>query len=407
MSELRAPLEDVLRDPLDAEREARLTRRIEATRRHRAVVPPRRLRSGYIAAAAVVIISLGALLSLSLGRGDQPDDLLGPLRLAGSSARPGTLESPADQGREVTLTDGSRLSLEPGAQVTFERNTGQDVELVLNAGAVTISVRPDGPRRWTVDTELIQVEVVGTRFRLDRSVDTVELEVEEGRVRISGPAAPSAGPVVFGPGGAHVFRRSRSSEMTAETDATQNREEPPAKATIPVPPQESARRATRPAAPHREAWRVLVSERRHAEAFESLGAREHARRTASATTVDELLALADVARLGGHSAQAVAPLDRIVSEHPRDRRAVLAAFTLGRLHTDRLGSPARGAESFRRVLALGAPAALRESAHARIVEASARAGDQAGARRAARDYLERYPDGRWADDVRTWSGLLE
>ena len=47
-------------------------------------------------------------------------------------------------------------------------------------------------------------------------------------------------------------------------------------------------------------------------------------------TVKELLVAADVARLSEHPAEAVAYLQRIVREHPRDERAHQAAFTLGR-----------------------------------------------------------------------------
>jgi transmembrane sensor len=263
----------------------------------------------------------------------------------------------------------------------------------LRGGGVTVHVVPGGPRRWSVDAGLVRVEVVGTRFRLERGDEEVLVEVERGRVQVAGPAL-GAGRVELGPGESRRFRRP-----VAEA-ASPHGGEP--RAAVEAPPAGPQTATTR-----REAWRALAAERRFAEAFDALSEQGHAQRTATATSVDELLTLADVARLGGHPRQAVAPLSRILDEHSGDRRAAVAAFTLGRLHTDELGEPGRGAEAFRRVIALGPPSALRESAHARLVEACARAGDQVGARRAAADYLERYPAGRWADDVRAWSASTE
>ena len=46
--------------------------------------------------------------------------------------------------------------------------------------------------------------------------------------------------------------------------------------------------------------------------------------------VQELLVAADVSRLCDHPAEAVPYLQRILRQHPRDERAPMAAFTLGR-----------------------------------------------------------------------------
>jgi transmembrane sensor len=149
-------------------------------------------------------------------------------------------------------------------------------------------------------------------------------------------------------------------------------------------------------------WRSLAQQGNNADAYASLGSAGIAS-AAQGASVDDLLALADVARLSGHPADAVAPLSRVVAEHASDPRTPLAAFTLGRLELDALGRPAQAATAFAQAIALGLPQTLQQDAYARLVQARARAGDMDGARAAARDYEQRFPKGDRLDDVRRWT----
>jgi transmembrane sensor len=126
------------------------------------------------------------------------------------------------------------------------------------------------------------------------------------------------------------------------------------------------------------------------------------RRESARLGVNDLLALADVARLSGHPAEAVVPLRRIVEDFAADPQAPLAAFALGRLELDSLGHPQAAATAFRKALTLGIPRSLREDVHARLVEAYARSGDSPNAQRAADAYLQEFPNGRHAHAVRGW-----
>ena len=101
-------------------------------------------------------------------------------------------------------------------------------------------------------------------------------------------------------------------------------------------------------------------------------ARRGIRREARRLGVADLFALADVARLSGHPADAVAPLERIVTTSRRIAQAPLAAFALGRLELDDLGRPQAAAAAFSRALELGAPESLRDNVRARLEEAHAR-----------------------------------
>jgi transmembrane sensor len=118
--------------------------------------------------------------------------------------------------------------------------------------------------------------------------------------------------------------------------------------------------------------------------------------------VGDLLALADVARLSGHPAEAVMPLERVLAEFPGDPQAPLAAYTLGRLHLDSLGRPHAAISALERALALGVPHGLREDVRARLVEAYARSGDSVGVERAAQAYAKEFPNGRYTSAVSRW-----
>ncbi|RMH43648.1 MAG: hypothetical protein D6689_04690 [Deltaproteobacteria bacterium] len=120
--------------------------------------------------------------------------------------------------------------------------------------------------------------------------------------------------------------------------------------------------------------------------------------------VADLLREADRARAGRRSRAAVDPLAAVVRDYPRDPRAPLAAFTLGRVWLDELGDPREAAHAFARARALAPDGPLAEDALAREAEAWARAGEAARARDRARDYLRRYPNGHRVREMRRIAG---
>jgi transmembrane sensor len=124
------------------------------------------------------------------------------------------------------------------------------------------------------------------------------------------------------------------------------------------------------------------------EAFTELGTEGMARERAVAN-IEDLFALADVARLSGHPREAVSPLSEIVRRG--GSQASIAALTLGRVRIDQLGEPDLAAQDFERAVELGLDGPLREGALARRVEALARAGQNDRATDAARAFASRYP----------------
>ncbi|MEM6991565.1 MAG: hypothetical protein AAF721_13755 [Myxococcota bacterium] len=118
---------------------------------------------------------------------------------------------------------------------------------------------------------------------------------------------------------------------------------------------------------------------------------------------EELMLAADVARRAGHTPAALPYLRRVLQHHPRDSRASLAAFTSGRIELAR-GKHRAAAASFAKVRGLGGTS-LAEHALAREVEAWIGAKQLAKARRRAKEYLRRYPDGARVEQVRPLTGV--
>jgi transmembrane sensor len=148
-------------------------------------------------------------------------------------------------------------------------------------------------------------------------------------------------------------------------------------------------------------WRELAARGDNGQAYSALG-REGIAAEAKAASIEDLFALADVARLSGHPAEAVGPLRRIVDDHGGDPRAALAALTLGRIELKSLGRPVEASAAVRRAFALGVPRGLAEDAYALLVEAAARSGDRAGARAAYEQYATQFPHGSRLTELRSW-----
>jgi transmembrane sensor len=268
---------------------------------------------------------------------------------------------------------------------------------VLARGSAVFEVRPGGPRRWTIECGLATVDVVGTRFSCVRQAGRLRVNVDRGTVLVRGERVPDRVRRLGAGEGIDIV--DGLAEGAPATPAPR-----PAGAVPPTPVPEAAEaRDARAAAAGRgtAGWRDLARDGRHREAFRALGA-DGVRRETRRLGVRDLLALADVARLSGHPADAVAPLERILAELAGDPQAPLAAFTLGRLELDALSRPSDARAAFERALALGVPAGLREDARARLVEACARAGDRAAAVAAASAYAREFPGGRYARAIEGW-----
>jgi len=238
----------------------------------------------------------------------------------------------------LKFRDGTQVRLhDADAEVLIASAQPGESRVLLRRGGARFEVTPNPSRRFVVDVGLVTVEVLGTEFDLVRDEDRVHVEVVRGTVAVSWPGERR----VLSEGERGVFP-----PLAAEQP--------------PVPP---------PAEPQDSQPRTKPSK----------------------LDVEAMLSAADAARRAGRPERALTILRRVLKEYPRDSRAPLAAFTMGRIELDRRQYKA-AARQFARVGRMGSHS-LAEHALAREIEAWDAAGKASKARGLAQEYLRKHPKG--------------
>lgn len=335
-----------------------------------------------------LVVALGActlLLGFVLGR-------LGEKTVA--AARIAAPDQPI--ANLLQLPDGSTVTARsPDAHVETISVSPEAVVLRLETGAARFSVTPNPKRPFRVVARDVTVTVLGTIFSVSLEPSGVRVGVERGRVRVDSPHESR----LLDVGDARSFASGAARAAVpagAEPEAVGDAQPI---AVDPLPPVEEVPARPTAALP---SWRALAKEQNYSAAFARLNAEGP---NAVRDTPDDLLLAADVARLGGRPDRAVAPLQRVISDHPFDPRAPLAAFTLGRTLLEQLGRPRDAAQAFATARRLDRGGALTQDALAREVEGWAGAGDDERAHARALEYVKLYPHGRRISAVRRLGGL--
>ena len=307
--------------------------------------------AGAVAGMAAVAIVAVVRVRGTHGGGEAP--------VASSSAWEGAQLETAADALAVTLVDGSSLKVEPRSRVEVRDRTASALKLVLARGRIACDVTHREGRSFVVAAGGVEVRVVGTRFTVAneeaQAGRRVEVRVERGTVEVRG----SDGEV------ARVEAGHSWSQVT--------KTEPLAGPTADVEPEPEAEPAET-AAP---------------------AAKRHAARSAHPAVADAR-ALFEQARgewRAGHIDEAARTYQALLAGHPRDPRAGLAAFELGRLRMDRLNDLPGAVQALEQAVALAPGAELREDALARLVAAAAAAHDGPRCARARTRYLTDYPSG--------------
>jgi transmembrane sensor len=385
----------LLEDEGPAKSRARMWREVRA-RVHR---PERRrgprLLLGGVALAGALAAWVFVFLSL---RSPAPmADRAAPTALLVADGRPLAALETDTKPLTVRLADASEIRLSAGSRLLPLSSSGSRFELLLARGSAEFSVTPGGPRRWLVEAGAARVEVVGTVFRVARAATSVRVSVSRGSVLVRGenvpgwvqrlnagehltvagkerasatPRAPAEATATSTTQGSTTARAADSAQNAAqvppETEKTREQER--------APPRDALRSA-RNRAPSAVASALPTRELTPAERYAALGPNGVAKATLSATSIEQLLELADIARLSGHPQDAVAPLERALDAFRSSRQAALAAFTLGRVLLDQLHASEQAAEAFERALVLGLPRGLRADCYRRLAEAYERSSN--------------------------------
>lgn len=370
---LPQPLSEQLRPALD---EAGVARVWRAVRSHGEAETRTRVRTRAVWAGAFALLSVAVLLVVVRSTGGERE-VPGALRTAADRA-PLTAVLRASVA-PVALDDGSQMIIGAGSEMEILANDGGRFVTVLRRGSCHFAVKPGGPRRWTIETDLATVEVVGTVFTVRRSRDGLDVSVDRGVVLVHGERVPGR------------VARVRAGERFVLADP----------ASAPAARAPSGAAATQPAVlptgieDAQEAPRRAVAEaprgnaRRDAPVAENTG-----------DVDDAKFAAADAARAAGRFDDAARLFAEVMHESPNEPRGALAAFSLAKLELDQLGRPDRAADTFAWVVERGAPRGLVEDAQARRIEALGRAGRAEDAAAEARAYELRWPQGRRLTEVR-------
>ncbi|HEX2874090.1 MAG TPA: FecR family protein [Polyangiaceae bacterium] len=352
-----------LRDDLEESQVKEMWQRID----HAPARPRRPWLVAWVAAAmAVLLLTFGVLRSSR-----EPETR--QLALL-SGATPGVLS--ADAGPvETRFDDGSAVSLAALTRLEVLRNDARSFVTALRRGGATFDVKPGGPRHWIIEAGELSVEVVGTRFRVERQGELTRVSVEHGIVVVRGERVPS-GSVRLTAGTS--FELPVASTVAADEGSSARAEAAPTVPNVAPSASDSPRAA---AAPPSSA---------------SSGAEPPPR-----DEVERALLAADSARRQGDNAAAIGYFNAAWQQAAAgDARRGLAALSLARLLMG--GQPAKAAQILRSSLS-DMPQALLEDASVRLVEAESRSGNPEAAARAADEYSRRFPAGRRAEEVRRWS----
>ncbi len=360
-----------VRDVWSEEKTSALSARVVRLRRRRS------LTRGSLLLGAVACGALASLLwSRDAGSATPlPRASEAPVVAAVAPATPNTPNTPSTpitpkQQAAILLRDGSRAEpTSAESRFTVSRDQPEQVTVVLERGGARFAVARRAERRFEVEAGPALVRVKGTTFSVTRSDASTRVVVEDGRVE--------------------VFWGGEKTELLAGDTGV-------------FPPPEPALEAQAHEVPAAvvPGWRDLAKRGEYRRAFAAM---QKARARVPDAPEDHMLA-ADVARLSGHSAQAVSHLRAVSERFADDPRAPVAAFTLGRVLQD-LERPREAAQAFRRARTLWPRGPLALDAWAGEAEALREAGDRPAAQELATRYIERHPFGRHARAMRGLAGL--
>jgi transmembrane sensor len=340
----------------------------------------RRRRTVRAAAMSAAILSVVCVLFVTLRSHRTP-------AMATSSAPPRDRSAQVAAENTMHLNDGSEIRVEPStSEVRVVEQSASVVRVDVVRGASRYAVVPNPARTFEVHSGSVVVTVVGTEFIVEQRGEVTWVEVLRGKVRVAWGDERA----LLAAGESGTFPR----------DSAPPPENAPSAADEPVPPSDEIDRPLSRGPHATQVYRSRVARRDYGGAYAVLSRNP----SLAGDTVEELLVAADVARLSNHPSEAVPYLQRIIREHPRDERAPLAAFTLGRT-LGGLGRTEEAMNMFGRMHGTWPKSPLAEDALVRQAEAASKLGDGSAARRIAEQYDRDYPNGRRRSEVRRYARL--
>lgn len=295
----------------------------------------------------------------------------------------------AEEAVNVTLGDGTRLDLDVHTTLATLPSEPNRFDLELRRGRASFDVAHNPQRQFRVHAGSVTVVVLGTRFSVTRTDGVVQVNVERGKVAVEregqvtqltpgqswqGQEAAIVPPVSTAAPAASALGADGSSVEGPSAEAPSV--EAPSVGSNEAPPES--------AASHQSSGASLKPNGAGAAASESeLGA----------SPAKELFDASREARRVGNSRQAAQLLQQLVGQYPKDPRAGLAAFELGRIRADVLGDTSGAIQAFEQALRLSPNGGFRQDALARLAQAYDRVGRSKDCQATRKRYLAAYGQG--------------
>ncbi len=357
---------------------------------------------GFALACALLVLGVGGALALSQVQRFEATTARGAV------AEGDWLSSSAEHSLDVTFANRGRMKLAALSRARLSRLSPERVELALEDGVIDVDVKPKSGTAWSIAAGPYRVEVLGTAFQTRWRVEAKQLEVRvtRGLVRVVGGSLEEQG-----------IRLQAGDRL--ELDASNGRAVLSGKEAMAAPtPSEPAASAS--AAPHAAAepapsgvtaalpapaltglveFRELIQRARYADAM-SLAEKLGFETVTQAWTAADLKSLADAARYQRQAGRAELALLALRRRFPKSSEGATATFLLGRLAAEQQRNYLGAAKWFATYSDEHPSGPMAAEALGRRAQVLAQAGDGAGAKRAAAEYLERFPDGPYAKVAR-------
>jgi hypothetical protein len=325
------------------------------------------------------------------------------------------LTAAADQGLPVRFAGGATLLLSPQTRARVAEVTENGARVELWQGQLSVSVPHKTDTNWVFLAGPFDVKVTGTRFDLgwDEARRTFQLDMSDGSVSVGGPGIVGRRTVVAGqkvtwpigsaPGSAMIPSPAPPADPSGAPAGPGNMGGAPVTPVDELPGAASASNEppTTGGAPTprlvSRGWKDLAVAGRFTEAQEAADKVGFDGLLTSLGS-DDLLLLADTARLAGAGDRARRAYTTTRQRFAGSAGAARAAFELGRLEAS---GPSGGVPWFRLYLAESPGGPLAREAMGRMLEAHLRQHDTTSATPLARTYLKLYPGGPHAKLARS------
>lgn len=324
------------------------------------------------------------------------------------------LTAPETSSSPLRFSDGTHIEVAPRAQMRLLQLGKSGAKVALESGRAAVDVAHGKNRYWEVGAGPFLVRVTGTRFDLnwDPSRDRFDLVLTEGQVELVGCGFGAGRKLVAGQR-VHASCRDNlveiaysrdndaSSLLQAEAPSPKEQEAPDSGSTSTSSDDPATADPVTPSSSYQPAkvdWVSLAREGKYKAALAAANRLGFAAECAR-VSADELALLADAARQAGDAKKARMAYTQMRQRFGGGKHASLAAFHLGVLEFDQVGSYAKAADWFRTYVRENPTGPLTREARGRLIEALHRTGSPE-ATALASAYLRDYPSGPHAQLAR-------